>query len=126
MVEKMKLLHITGPKEDIDRVMKQYISRYEIHFENAMTSLGSLSRITPFVETNVYKETCKEGQKLKKYLQETKTYDQAECTIQEADAIIRRASAMIAEKIKRQKQLEEENQKVKNLSLIHISEPTRP
>ena len=114
MVEKMKLLHITGPKEDIDRVMKQYISRYEIHFENAMTSLGNLSRISPFVETNVYKETCKEGQKLKKYLQETKTYDQAECTIQEADAIIRRASAMIAEKIERQKQLEEENQKVKN------------
>lgn len=33
MVEKMKLLHITGPKYDIDRVMEQYLSRYEIHFE---------------------------------------------------------------------------------------------
>ena len=35
MVEKMKLLHITGPKNDVDRVMEQYLSRYEIHFENA-------------------------------------------------------------------------------------------
>ncbi|MDQ9826932.1 hypothetical protein RFZ44_27040, partial [Acinetobacter sp. 163] len=65
MVEKMKLLHITGPKEDIDRVMNQYISRYEIHFENAMTSLGNLSNIRPFVETNIYKEAYQEGQKLK-------------------------------------------------------------
>ena len=40
MVEKMKLLHITGPKNDIDRVMEQYLSRYEIHFENAASGFG--------------------------------------------------------------------------------------
>lgn len=114
MVEKMKLLHITGQKDDIDRVMKQYISRYEIHFENAMTSLGNLSSISPFVETNVYKETWQDGQKLKTYLQGTKPYYEGECTIQEADEIIHGVSAMIAEKIEKQKQLEEENQRVKN------------
>lgn len=113
MVEKMKLLHITGPKEDIDRVMKQYISRYEIHFENAMTSLGSLKNISPFVETNIYKETWQEGQRLKKYLHGTKAY-QGECTIQEAEEIIRRVRALIAEKEEKQKQLEEENNQIKN------------
>ena len=41
MVEKMKLLHITGPKYDIDRVMEQYLSRYEIHFENASSGCGN-------------------------------------------------------------------------------------
>lgn len=113
MVEKMKLLHITGPKEDIDRVMKQYISRYEIHFENAMTSLGNLSNIRPFVETNIYRETYQEGQKIKEYLP-NETYYQGECTIQEADKTIRCATDMIAGKIERQKQLEEENQRIKN------------
>ena len=114
MVEKMKLLHITGPKEDIDRVMNQYISRYEIHFENAMTSLGNLSNIRPFVETNIYKEAYQEGQKLKEYLQNTKSCSKEECTIQKADEIIRDASALIAEKLEKQKRLEEENQKAKN------------
>lgn len=113
MVEKMKLLHITGPREDIDRVMKQYISRYEIHFENAMTSLGNLSNIRPFVETNVYKETWQEGQKLKAYLQEQKTYRQKEYSIKKADEIIRQALIAIEEKQERQKQLEQERQQIK-------------
>lgn len=113
MVEKMKLLHITGPKEDIDRVMKQYISRYDIHFENAMTSLGNLNNIRPFIETNIYKDTWQEGQKLKTYLQNEKTKHKEEYTIQQADEIIRHAKSMIDEKIARQKQLEEDNQKTK-------------
>lgn len=113
MVEKMKLLHITGPKEDIDRVMRQYISRYEIHFENAMTSLGNLKNIRPFVETNIYKEIYQQGQRLQAYLQNNKAYHQGICTIQEADEIIRNACTMIDGKIERQKLLEEESQKNK-------------
>lgn len=48
MVEKMKLLHITGPKYDIDRVMEQYLSRYEIHFENAASGFGISGHVRPF------------------------------------------------------------------------------
>ena len=47
MVEKMKLLHITGPKYDIDRVMEQYLSRYEIHFENAASGFGISGHVRP-------------------------------------------------------------------------------
>ena len=54
MVEKMKLLHITGPKNDIDRVMEQYLSRYEIHFENAASGFGISGHVRPFAETNIY------------------------------------------------------------------------
>ena len=39
MIEKMKFLSITGPKSDIDRVVNEYLSKYEIHLENAMTQL---------------------------------------------------------------------------------------
>ena len=39
MIEKMKFLSITGPKEDIDRVIDTYLSKYEIHLENALSEL---------------------------------------------------------------------------------------
>lgn len=68
MVEKMKLLHIAGPREDIDRVVKVYLNNYDIHFENAMTRLNSLRNVRPFVETNVYKEAAQKAAELKEYL----------------------------------------------------------
>ncbi len=60
----MELLHITGPKDDIDRVMARYLSRYDIHFENAIASLSSLSGVRPFVETNVYKDAYARAREL--------------------------------------------------------------
>ena len=72
MVEKMKLLHIAGPKEDIDRVVKLYLNNYDIHFENAMTSLGTQNNVRPFVETNLYKDAAQKGKELRQYLDESK------------------------------------------------------
>ena len=43
MIEKMKFLSITGPKADIDRVVSDYLSKYEIHLENAMAQLDRKS-----------------------------------------------------------------------------------
>lgn len=57
MVEKMKLLHITGPKNDVDRVMEQYLSRYEIHFENAASGFGISGHVRPFAEDK-YLQGC--------------------------------------------------------------------
>lgn len=87
MVEKMKLLHITGPKGDIDRVMSQYLNHYEIHFENAMTSLNNLKNIRPFVETNLYKGACQKGEELKQYLESSRETD-LEVTAEQAKEVI--------------------------------------
>ena len=56
MIEKMKFLSITGPTGDIDRVINTYLSRYEIHLENALSELSSAKNLSPFVEANPYKE----------------------------------------------------------------------
>jgi len=40
MIEKMEFISITGPKADIDRVVNQYLSKYEIHLENALALSG--------------------------------------------------------------------------------------
>lgn len=55
----MKFLSITGPKTDIDRVVNQYLSKYEIHLENALAELKSVQNLTPYIQINPYKETLK-------------------------------------------------------------------
>ena len=55
MIEKMKFLSITGPKADIDRVVDTYLSRYEIHLENALSELKTVKDLRPYIETNPYK-----------------------------------------------------------------------
>ena len=42
MIVKMKFLAITGPRTDIDRVVSEYLSRYEIHLENALSELTTV------------------------------------------------------------------------------------
>ena len=44
MIEKMKFLSITGPKTDIDRVVNTYLSKYEIHLENALSELTAVEK----------------------------------------------------------------------------------
>lgn len=56
MIEKMKFLSITGPKTDIDRVVNSYLSKYEIHLENALSELTTVESLSPFMEINPYKE----------------------------------------------------------------------
>ena len=56
MIEKMKFLSITGPKADIDRMTETYLSKYEIHLENALSELTEGANLSPFLEINPYKE----------------------------------------------------------------------
>ena len=50
----MKFLSITGPKADIDRVVNDYLSKYEIHLENAMAQLTQVQHLSPYIQINPY------------------------------------------------------------------------
>ena len=52
MIEKMKFVSISGPKNDLDRMVNQYLSHYEIQLENALTELRSASKLEPYPGTN--------------------------------------------------------------------------
>ncbi|MDO4266208.1 MAG: ATPase, partial [Eubacteriales bacterium] len=56
MIEKMQFLSITGPKADFDRVVDTYLSKYEMHLENALTEVKNAQGIAPFIEENPHKE----------------------------------------------------------------------
>lgn len=68
MIEKMKFLSITGPKEDIDRVVETYLSKYEIHLENALSELKTVNDLRPFVEANPYKDISQRAIELSQLL----------------------------------------------------------
>ena len=55
----MKFLSLTAPKTEFDRVVDSYLSKYEIHLENALSELRSVKDLRPFVETNPYREEWK-------------------------------------------------------------------
>ena len=52
MIVKMKFINISGPRNDIDRVTDQYLSRYEIQLESALSALKTVEHLRPFVEIN--------------------------------------------------------------------------
>ena len=63
-----EFLSITGPKADIDRVVCTYLSRYEIHLENALSELKTVKDLRPYIESNPYKEElAKAGELVESY-----------------------------------------------------------
>lgn len=60
----MKFLSISGPRDDIDRVVDQYLSKYEIHLENALSELKNVQNLRPFTETNPYRAECQRAKEL--------------------------------------------------------------
>lgn len=112
MVEKMKLLHITGPRGDIDRVVKLYLNKYDIHFENAMQSLGNLKNVRPFVETNLYKEAMQRGEELKEYM-EGSTEELIEMRAAQAQTIVDEVYGQIKDVRSRQEELKGKTLEIK-------------
>ncbi|MEE1086208.1 MAG: V-type ATPase 116kDa subunit family protein [Schaedlerella sp.] len=55
MIVKMRFLNISGPVDDIDRITDQYLSKYEIHLESAMSELKTTDILHPFTVNNPYR-----------------------------------------------------------------------
>lgn len=97
MIEKMRFISITGPKDDIDRVTEKYISKYEIHLENTLTELNSLDNIHPFLESNPYVQLQKNVAQIKEYISDDKNIAIKDMNSNEASATIIKAYEMCEE-----------------------------
>ena len=53
----MKFVTITGPMNDIDRFANTYLTKYDIHLENALSQLSSSDNLIPFKLDNPYEKT---------------------------------------------------------------------
>ena len=57
----MKFLSVTGHKDDMDRVIDQYLSKHEMQYENALSELKTVSNLRPFMATNPYKDVYQQA-----------------------------------------------------------------
>ena len=120
MVEKMRFISITGPKSDFDRVVNKYLSKYEIHLENALAELGSSYNLKPFVENNPYKELISKSEDLVRRLDTPKQGKEYELmTAEEAASVINSAYSMLAELNDKKNELKKQRQEHNDL-LIQI------
>lgn len=75
MIVKMKFINISGPRNDIDRVTDQYLSRYEIQLESALSELKTVDNLRPFVELNPYREVLSKANEFVGYLPNAETVE---------------------------------------------------
>lgn len=122
MIEKMKFLSITGPKEDIDRVAENYLSRYPMHLENALAELDSVRDLTPFMEVNPYKDRLSKAKKFTEKIPEPEGPGR-DITVEEALRILEKTEKKIRKLQKELNQLTKERKE--KLELLREISPYR-
>lgn len=107
MIEKMKFLTITGPKNDIDRVVDDYLSKYDIQLENALAELKDIQKVSPYSEINPHKDSLARINALADLVKEIPCAEK-KLTVEEAVAVIERMESEL-DKIQEKKAAIQEN-----------------
>ena len=119
MIERMEFLNITGPKDDIDRIIETYISKYEFQLENALSELKNVKELHAFNDSNPYKDILARSQELKEYFKDTGLQTYRQMSIEEADQITRKLSDSVYSLSQNKSELESElaeyEEKLKNV-----------
>ncbi|WP_167957642.1 V-type ATP synthase subunit I [Anaerosporobacter faecicola] len=123
MIEKMKFLSITGPKNDIDRVANTYLSKYEMHLENALSELNTVRDLKPFVEMNPYRDLLSKSDELVQKIDNDCTASHKSMTPSEAADVIANAFSMLEDLNAQKKELKDTKTHYKEL--LHTIEPFR-
>lgn len=113
MIVKMKFLSITGPKSDIDRVVNQYLSRYEIHLENALSELKSVENLRPYMEINPYREWLTKADEFAELVSGQEAESVGEISVEEALETVQGLDRNIADIHSRRETLETKLEELK-------------
>jgi V/A-type H+/Na+-transporting ATPase subunit I len=117
MIEKMRFISITGPKNDFDRAVNKYLTKYEIHLENALTELSTAYNLKPFVENNPYKELLSRSEELIKRLDHKDISSEDMMSPVNATEIINNAYGMLSDLNLRKRELKEQRHECNELLL---------
>lgn len=108
MIEKLKFVRVAGPKEDINRVIDKYLKKYELHVENALSELSDLHNLSPYIDTNTYKETVAKSSEIIKQLKSDAKPSGKEMTYAEAEEFLSNMHLLLGELKEQKKEMEEE------------------
>lgn len=119
MIVKMKFLSITGPKNDIDRAVNDYLSKYEIHLENALSQLQSVEDLRPYIEINPYKHWLQKANAYTGLLQDEAYQPRNTLSLEDSISCIQELDNQLEEIDNRKTTIHEEMDKLqKSLLLI--------
>lgn len=123
MIEKMKFLSITGPKNEFDRIVNIYLSKYDIHLENALSELSTVHDLKPFVEINPYKDLLVKSEDLIKKFEKSIVPSGELMSPEKASEVINTTFSLLVDL--NSKKLELKAQKTHLSDLLHQIEPFR-
>lgn len=112
MIEKMKFLSLTGPKADIDRVVNNYLSKYEIHLENALTELKEVQNLTPYIQINPYRELLNKANDFSNLLQTDAPIKPADISLPDAIDLITDLDRELTQITQKRSDLEDKREKL--------------
>ena len=115
MIEKMKFISITGPKADIDRVVDQYLSKYEIHLENALAELKTIQNLSPYLQINPYKSLLTKATEFQSLLDTSTIQKDKTVTLEEAVNLIQKFDSDMTQLSQTRKDLEDQQKHLENL-----------
>ncbi len=107
MIEKMEFISITGPKGDIDRVVEDYLTKYEIHLKNALAELSSVQTLSPYLETNPYLELLSKAKEFEDLLEPEMMENAPSISLEAAIDTIKQFDEKFTDFIEKRKKLEE-------------------
>ncbi len=91
MIENMSFINIMGPENDFDRVVQNYLSKYDMQLENALSELKTVRNIRPFVMSNPYEGTLNQCESLIEQIPESEKKEKIESlqiSIEDAKTIV--------------------------------------
>jgi V/A-type H+-transporting ATPase subunit I len=84
VIEKMKFVSATGPKDHFDDIVDRHLSKYDLHLENAFQEFSSENNITPFSGNNPYKEVLSDAEDLMNNISCDKVSEKLNLSVDEA------------------------------------------
>ncbi|MER2146204.1 MAG: V-type ATPase 116kDa subunit family protein [Aerococcus urinaeequi] len=106
MITEMRLVNITGPRDDIDRMADRYLTHYPIHLENALKELSEIRTLRPYTSPNPYEPWEERIDNLLDYtnvehgkdihLDKPMTFDQAKALVNEVEESLQHEREAIA------------------------------
>ncbi len=111
----MQFINITGPRNDIDRVVNIYLNKHEIHLENALSELDNVRDLRPFIEPNPYKDILLKAGEMVKKVNDLNDVPSKDLTADEAITIVTDMSNNLAELNKAKLQLKDKRNHLRDL-----------
>lgn len=88
MIEKMSFVTLAGPKTQIDYLVNNYLSKHDIHLENALTEFSSTEQFTTFTEENPFKSALNKSHELMQLVQNPEKVELQKINVTDAEKFL--------------------------------------